>query len=82
MFAINDDVLEGDECFSVTITAVMPNELTVIEGADSVNVIIEDDEGMDLLMFHTSLVNDCFCISMKSLFSSSGWISSEGGTGE
>ena len=45
--AIDDDILEGDECFSVEISAVMPNELTVIEGADRVNVIIEDDEGID-----------------------------------
>ena len=48
---LNDNILEGDECLSVSISAWIKDEVTVVDGAETVKVIIEDDEGIYLLWY-------------------------------
>ena len=40
---IGDDVMEEDETFTVSVSAV--NSIDIIDGTDQVTVIINDDEG-------------------------------------
>lgn len=41
----NDDEFEGDEDFSVCLSDIAPANCIIVEGGESLNVIIEDDEG-------------------------------------
>ena len=44
--AVDDRVLEGNEDFSVNLLSLGEGNVTVIQGAETLNVVIEDDEGV------------------------------------
>ena len=43
---MDDSLLEGDEVFAACLTDVASEDVTVVEGAEKVEIIIEDDEGI------------------------------------
>ena len=42
---VDDNALEGDERFSACLADLMTENVTILQGAETLNVIIEDDEG-------------------------------------
>ena len=45
---LDDDILEGDEDLSLCLSG---DDVTVVEGAETLQVIIEDDEGISAYLY-------------------------------